>query len=185
MPLVNYCSLRRLVFAIGWAWLAAVGAVAGTAPPDGTDWPQWRGVRRDGVWRETGVLEKFTGETIPLRWRVPVGAGYTGPTVAAGRVYLMDYTKATSSERVFCLDWKTGAVLWEISYACSYERFTYEAGPRASVNPRRAGLCARGGGQSPLRRCGDGKSPVEAGSVNRIPDQDAEVGHRSASDHRG
>jgi outer membrane protein assembly factor BamB len=39
------------------------------------------------VWRETGVVEKFSGETIPLRWRVPIGAGYTGPTVAAGRVY--------------------------------------------------------------------------------------------------
>jgi hypothetical protein len=27
------------------------------------DWPQWRGLRRDGVWRETGILNHF-------RWRV-------------------------------------------------------------------------------------------------------------------
>jgi outer membrane protein assembly factor BamB len=111
----------------------AIAASAPPAPPEGRDWPQWRGAQRDGIWRETGLVEKFAGETIPLRWTVPIGAGYSGPTVAAGRVYVMDYTKETSSERVLCLDWKTGATLWEVSYQCSYERFTYEAGPRASV----------------------------------------------------
>jgi outer membrane protein assembly factor BamB len=97
------------------------------------DWPQWRGTERDGIWRETGTVEKLAGPTIPLRWTVPVGAGYGGPTVAAGRVYVMDYVKETSSERVLCLDWRTGAKLWEVSYPCSYQGFTYEAGPRASV----------------------------------------------------
>jgi hypothetical protein len=23
------------------------------------DWPQWFGPQRDGIWRETGILEKF------------------------------------------------------------------------------------------------------------------------------
>ena len=23
------------------------------------DWPQWRGANRDGVWRESGILESF------------------------------------------------------------------------------------------------------------------------------
>jgi hypothetical protein len=45
----------------------------------------------------------------------------------------MDHVKDKSSERVLCLDWKTGMMLWEISYECSYEDFTYEAGPRAAV----------------------------------------------------
>lgn len=97
------------------------------------DWPQWRGARRDGIWREEGVLEKFAGERIPLRWTVPLGAGYSGPTIAAGRVYVMDYLKDKLSERVLCLDWRTGAMLWEVSYECSYAGFKYEAGPRASV----------------------------------------------------
>jgi outer membrane protein assembly factor BamB len=101
---------------------------------DGLDWPQWRGVQRDGIWRETGIREKFAGETIPLRWSAPLGAGYSGPTVAAGRVYITDFSKEKSSERVLCLDWKTGAKLWEITYECSYAEFTYEAGPRASVS---------------------------------------------------
>ncbi|MBL9124951.1 MAG: hypothetical protein JNG90_15045, partial [Planctomycetaceae bacterium] len=32
------------------------------------DWPQWRGANRDGVWKETGLVEKFSAEQIPIRW---------------------------------------------------------------------------------------------------------------------
>ena len=110
--------------------------VAPSAPPDGQDWPQWRGARRDGVWRETGLVEKFSGTAIPLRWSVPVGAGYSSPTVAAGRVFLTDFVKETSSERVQCFDWRTGARLWSVAYPVSYADFTYEAGPRAAVTVR-------------------------------------------------
>ncbi len=114
--------------------LAAAGAGAAPAiPASGLDWPQWRGERRDGVWRETGIRETFAGDRLPLRWSVPVGAGYSGPTVAAGRVYLTDFMKEAGVERVRCFDWRTGATLWEVGYPCAYEGFTYEAGPRAAV----------------------------------------------------
>ena len=100
---------------------------------DGQDWPQWRGARRDGVWRETGITEKLPAERIPLRWTVPLGGGYTGPTVAAGKVYVMDRPPDREVERILCLDWTSGATLWEITYGCVYEGFAYTAGPRASV----------------------------------------------------
>jgi len=90
-------------------------------------------MQRDGVWRESGLVEKFAGPEIPRRWSVPIGPGYGGPTVSAGRVYVMDYATDAASERVLCLDWRTGATLWAVSYPCSYQGFTYEAGPRASV----------------------------------------------------
>ena len=45
------------------------------------DWPQWMGPQRDGVWRETGILEKFPAAGPNVRWRVPVNAGYCGPAV--------------------------------------------------------------------------------------------------------
>ena len=113
------------------ALILVVALSCGQEP--GQDWPQWRGARRDGVWRETGILEKFEKERLPLRWSVPVGGGYSGPTVADGRVTLMDRPKDRTVERVLCLDWKTGATLWEFSYESSYDGFTYTAGPRASV----------------------------------------------------
>lgn len=125
--------MRRVISMVGLVAAGAFATPAPSVPPEGRDWPQWRGAQRDGIWRETGTVEKFARPTIPLRWTVPIGAGYGGPTVAAGRVYVMDYLKAASTERVLCLDWRTGAKLWEVSYPCSYQGFTYEAGPRASV----------------------------------------------------
>ena len=118
------------------------GILLAAVVQDVQDWPEWRGVRRDGVWRETGLVERFA-ELRP-RWSVPVGGGYSGPTVAAGRVYVMDRPKDRAVERVLCLDWKTGATLWELSYDCVYEGFTYSVGPRASVTVREGRAYALG-----------------------------------------
>lgn len=115
------------------AWIGVLLAAAQDVPPGGHDWPQWRGARRDGVWRETGIVERFPEGKLRLRWSVPVGGGYTGPTVASGRVYLMDRPKGREVERVLCLDWRTGATIWELTYDCVYEKFSYDVGPRASV----------------------------------------------------
>ncbi|MBM4029494.1 MAG: hypothetical protein FJ280_29470, partial [Planctomycetes bacterium] len=98
------------------------------------EWPQWRGPHRDGVWSETGLIEEFCGPQIPLRWRVPIGAGYSGPTVARGRVYVTDrVTEPREMERVHCFDAATGEKIWSHSYDCSYKGIAYRAGPRASV----------------------------------------------------
>lgn len=76
------------------------------------DWPQWRGPNRDGVWRETGIVEKFETSEIKLKWRVPISSGYSGPTVAEGRVYVTDrVTELGEMERVHCFDWQTGKTL--------------------------------------------------------------------------
>ncbi len=98
------------------------------------DWPQWRGPQRDGVWRETGIVARFPAPEIAVKWRVPVASGYSGPTVADGRVYVTDrLTDPGEMERVHCLDWKTGATLWTYRYDCKYGGIGYQAGPRASV----------------------------------------------------
>ena len=84
------------------------------------DWPQWRGPNRDGVWREQGLLEMFEGPQIKIRWRVPVSNGYSGPTVAGGRVYVTDRVlEPKEQERVHCFDWQTGRRLWSYAYDCS------------------------------------------------------------------
>ena len=111
-------------------WMLLLAA----AVPDGQDWPQWRGAARDGVWRETGITETFKDGKLPVRWSVPLGGGYSGPTVADGRVYVMDRLKEPKSvERVHCVEWKTGRTIWMKSVEVEYKGFTYTAGPRASV----------------------------------------------------
>ncbi|MGO8745268.1 MAG: PQQ-binding-like beta-propeller repeat protein [Thermoguttaceae bacterium] len=115
--------------------LAAVALLLLARPLRGDDWPQWRGPNRDGVWNESGVLEKFPQPQLKLSWRAPVGSGYCGPTVAGGRVYVMDrQTRPTPVERVCCFDAATGKSLWVYPYECVYRGIQYLAGPRASVS---------------------------------------------------
>ena len=79
------------------------------------DWPEWRGQGRLGVWRETGIIETFPKAGLKVRWSTPIAAGYSGPAVAGGRVYVTDYRQTEPNEgfeRVICLDEKTGKVLW-------------------------------------------------------------------------
>ena len=98
------------------------------------DWPQWRGPTRDGVWRETGIVERFAADRLARRWSVDVGSGYSGPTVADGRVYVTDrLVEPAQAERIHCFAWKTGKLLWSRQYECPYVDVGYQAGPRASV----------------------------------------------------
>jgi outer membrane protein assembly factor BamB len=98
------------------------------------DWPQWRGPQRDGVWRESGIVEKFSSPQLPIKWRAEIGPGYSGPTVAKGRVYVTDrLVEPTQIERVHCFDAADGKPLWNYQYECPYDGVGYSAGPRASV----------------------------------------------------
>jgi outer membrane protein assembly factor BamB len=99
-----------------------------------SDWPQWRGPNRDGVWQETGIVRKFDTPELPALWRAKIGPGYSGPTVANRRVYVTDrLTTPNQSERVHCFDAMTGEQLWSYTYNCKYERVEQRDGPRASV----------------------------------------------------
>ncbi|MBV9125087.1 MAG: PQQ-like beta-propeller repeat protein, partial [Planctomycetes bacterium] len=128
--------------------LGLLGLLLGLLAPAvrADDWPQWLGPERDGVWRETGILERFPEQGPPIRWRTPVGGGYSGPAVAEGRVFVTDRVlpEGTSNprnafarsatpgkERVLCLDEATGKVLWKHEYDCPYT-VSYPAGPRAT-----------------------------------------------------
>src|SRR5262252_5448906 len=109
-----------------------------TPPVWADDWPQWLGPQRDGVWREKGILAKFPEGGPTVRWRTPIAAGYSGPAVAGGRVYVMDritdgvkFKKGAGKERVLCLHEPSGKILWKHEYACSYS-IAYPAGPRVT-----------------------------------------------------
>lgn len=109
------------------------------------EWPQWLGPQRDGVWRESGIVERFPASGLKRRWRTPIGAGYSGPAVVGNRVFVMDRVAkdgtdpespfqrgaVRSLERVLCLDEATGKVLWEHKYPCVYT-VSYPAGPRCT-----------------------------------------------------
>jgi outer membrane protein assembly factor BamB len=110
------------------------------------DWPQWLGAKRDGVWRETDILQKFPPGGPKVLWRQPIHEGYSGPSVAEGKVYVMDRQRARDesgkpvkptrkgipgTERVLCLDAKDGRLLWNDEYDCPY-KVSYPSGPRTT-----------------------------------------------------
>jgi outer membrane protein assembly factor BamB len=97
------------------------------------DWPQWLGPRRDGVWREAGILQTLPAAGLKIRWRARVGLGYSGPVVAEGRVYVTDrQPRPEEVERVLCFAEETGQPLWSYAYPCSYRGIGYRSGPRAA-----------------------------------------------------
>tara|TARA_R110002096_G_scaffold316010_18_gene510452 strand:- start:4567 stop:5874 length:1308 start_codon:yes stop_codon:yes gene_type:complete len=115
--------------------------VALVNPLNAVDWPEFRGKDRTGIWNQPGVLQSFPEGDAPLKrvWTAPVGAGYSGPTVAGDHVYLMDRGPAGNRaqlERIVCVDRKTGAQSWVHTYPCVYSDIGYAYGPRASVTIR-------------------------------------------------
>ena len=125
MPASRVCSICLGVACLSFAFFSKAWA---------DEWPQWRGPRRDGTWNETGLVEKFASSELKPRWRAKIGSGYSGPTVADGRVYVTDRRfEPRQIERVHCFDWKTGEPIWMHDYKCEYRGVGYEAGPRASV----------------------------------------------------
>lgn len=128
MNLFNrYKNLSVLWMAIGSLSLASSGSLA-------EDWPQWRGPSRDGTWQETDIIDKLPEGQLPYVWSTQIGPGYSGPTVAQGRVYVMDRQPKDreATERIHCLDSQSGKSLWTFEYPAEY-RISYTAGPRASV----------------------------------------------------
>ncbi|MEE2776732.1 MAG: PQQ-binding-like beta-propeller repeat protein [Acidobacteriota bacterium] len=135
---------------------ALVGLVAGGVPVLAEDWPEFRGAGRRGQWSETGLLENFPIEGLVARWRVPVKAGYSGPAVADGRVFLTDWEATRGMkgiERALALDEVTGEILWTESWDADYAGIQWETGPGATptVDDDRVYVLGRAGKLSALR----------------------------------
>lgn len=93
------------------------------------DWPQWRGPRRDGVSDEKNLLAAWPEGGPKKLWSFPVGAGFSAPAIADGRLYLLFQDGA--DEAVVCLDTENGKELWRHRTPAKY-RNDFGDGPRAT-----------------------------------------------------
>jgi PQQ-like domain len=79
------------------------------------DWPWAYGPRRDNTSDEKGLLRTWPQAGPEVLWTVPVGAGFGGPAVSDGKVYLLDRDEKVGDKlRVF--DLSSGKELWSFAY---------------------------------------------------------------------
>ncbi len=96
----------------------------------GADWPQWRGPNRDGVSRETGLLDSWPPGGPSVVWKTNgLGAGYSSLAISNGRIYSQG--QRNRQEFVAAFDVATGKKLWETATSGDYRNDRGD-GPRGT-----------------------------------------------------
>src|SRR6185436_21187889 len=92
------------------AFLVAVSA------QQGADWPQWRGVNRDGS--ATFSIPASWPEQLTRKWKVDVGLGYATPLLVGNRIYL--FSRQGGNEVMSAIDPDSGKTIWQTAYPASF-----------------------------------------------------------------
>lgn len=145
--MLSLCQMppRSTAKTIGCFLVSSLVAIQMSSFASADDWNGWMGDQRDGVYRESGIIESIPDSGLKVNWRVPISGGYAGPSVSAGKVFVFDYEKKsgdafnnpgqranlTGNERLLCLDEKSGELIWVHEYVCPYS-VSYPAGPRCT-----------------------------------------------------
>jgi outer membrane protein assembly factor BamB len=102
------------MFRRGAQYLSVViGIVLGGSwfPLQANDWPQWRGVNRDAISAETGLLQEWPKEGPPLVWKATgLGRGYSSLSIVSGKIFTMG--DRNGEEAIIALDAETKKELW-------------------------------------------------------------------------
>ncbi len=138
MVLVD-CVVRakRLVRQGVWSSVALLLVyVAVTASVSAGDWPQFRGPRANGMSDEQELPLEWTS-TRNVRWKCPLPRpGNGSPIVAEGRVWVACAEDEEGKRRgLFCLDRRTGQVLWKRIVEYPEKSATHQTNPYCGSTP--------------------------------------------------
>ena len=96
-----------------------------------SDWPQFLGPERNGVYADSDLADSWPKEGPPVLWRKKIGQGFSGPAVSSGKLIL--FHRLDDKELVECLDANDGKSLWTLDYPAGYrDDFGFDEGPRAT-----------------------------------------------------
>jgi outer membrane protein assembly factor BamB len=104
---------------------APVAVLGGGAP-----WPDFRGPRRDGVYREGRIKTDWPTAGLTPVWKQPAGGGYASFVVASGRAFTIEQRAAR--EVVAAYDVATGRELWTNTWETDFRESMGGDGPRAT-----------------------------------------------------
>ena len=125
--------IKPVIFAV-LIQLAIVGSIAADSAAErteaaGHDWPQWRGVNRDGLSAETRLIREFPEGGPEVLWRIKAGDGYSSVSVVDDKLYTM--WDEQGRQFLFCLDALTGKELWRHELGAAFTNH-YGNGPRST-----------------------------------------------------
>jgi outer membrane protein assembly factor BamB len=98
--------------------------------PDRRDWPQWRGIRRDGVAFEPHLLKQWPEDGPRQLWQVPDSQGLSSFVVRGDRCYTM--LRQNNREIVVCLGSDSGQEIWHFEYEAKANFREGGSGPRST-----------------------------------------------------
>jgi outer membrane protein assembly factor BamB len=88
----------------------------------GEDWPQFRGLNRDGKSPETGLLKEWPAEGLTPLWIVEgLGNGYSSVAVAGGMLFTTGMVGETNQGLLSAID-LSGKVKWQTRYGPDWDQ---------------------------------------------------------------
>jgi outer membrane protein assembly factor BamB len=109
----------------------AILVLAVALPCSAEDWPRFLGPRGDNTSLESGLIEKFPTNGVPIVWEKKIGTGYSAPSVRDGQLVL--HHRIKGEEIVESFDAATGKPGWRYAYPSSYvDPYGYNNGPRCT-----------------------------------------------------
>lgn len=101
------------IFGTGVCFAVAVLVCGGAIA---ADWPQYGGPNRDNISLEKGLARTWPEAGPKVLWRIPLGTGFASPSVANGKVYVLDRPD-DKQDVLRCLSLQDGTELWNFTYA--------------------------------------------------------------------
>ncbi len=149
-----------------------------SSPAVAIDWPQWRGLNRDGISTEAGLLKSWPAGGPPLVWKATgLGEGYSAFSIVDGRLFTQGQRGET--EFVLAIDVATGKKLWEVSAGKPF-RERRGHGPRGTPTVDGNVLYAEGADGTLV--CLETKTGKQVWKVNLVDKFGADVIHWGMSE---
>ncbi|HTL17692.1 MAG TPA: PQQ-binding-like beta-propeller repeat protein [Patescibacteria group bacterium] len=131
--LMSKATSRTLVW-LCISWVLSIGLAINprlfAADPQ-EDWPRFLGPNGNNISTETGLVEKWPTNGLPVIWEKAIGSGYSAPSVLGDR--LVVHHRLNDEEIVECLNAANGSTLWRHAYASHFiDPFGYNNGPRGT-----------------------------------------------------
>ena len=105
-------------------WLLSAHAMA-------ADWPCFLGPQGNNTSTESGLVQSWSTNGLPILWHKEVGSGYSAPSVLGNKLVL--HHRVGDQEIVECFKADSGGSIWRYGYPSSFsDPLGYNNGPRCT-----------------------------------------------------